>query len=150
MYLLYSYHYTAFLLIRLITVKKAAKPKTQIYLNNKTTPQLQGGKNGVWSRWKLNDHTRVYFSLKQRACPGSISLLMPGASKAILFSAWVQVVWLSRREGVNTAALCQASCLKWQLKASLALFQLVRKRNVDVETASFITGSSGIFMQVVS
>lgn len=88
---------------------------------------------------------RVYFSLKQRAHPGSVSL-----GKAILFSAWVQVVWLSRREGVNTAALCQATCLKWQLKASLALFQLVRKRNVDVETASFITGSSGIFMQVVS
>lgn len=32
---------------------------------------------------------RVYFSLKQRACPGSVSLLMPDVGKAILFSAWV-------------------------------------------------------------
>lgn len=31
-----------------------------------------------------------------------------------------------------------------------ALFQLVRRRNVDVETASVITDSSEIFMQVLS
>ena len=92
----------------------------------------------------------MYFSLKQRAYPGPVSLLTPSAGKAFLFSAWVEVVWLSRREGVNTAALCQASCLKWQQEHLCALFQLVGRRNVDVETASVVTGSSEIFMQVVS
>lgn len=85
---------------------------TQLYFSNKTTPQLQGGTNGVLNGLKLNYHRRVYFSLKQRPCPGPISLLTPGAGKAFLFSAWVEVVWLSRREGVNTAVLCQASCFK--------------------------------------
>lgn len=116
---------------------------TQLYFNNKTTLQLQGGKNGVLNGFKLNYCRRVYFSLKQNACPGPVSLLMPSTGKAFLCSACVEVVWLSRREGVNTAALCQASCLKWQQHERLsALFQLVRMKNVDVETTSVITGSS--------
>ena len=65
---------------------------TQLYFNNKTTPQLQGGKNGVSNGLKLNYHRRRYFSLKQRAYPGPVSLLTPSAGKAFLFSAWVEVV----------------------------------------------------------
>lgn len=83
-----------------------------------------------WTWIKCDNQRRPCFTLKQRACPGPVFLLILGAGRA--FWPATGQHWWSRGGGRGLMELCFAGPLASNAAWSISvLSQLVRRRNVS-------------------